>query len=334
MWSCFKGPESWNDEYKSIRSDNSIVRAFQGLGSIVGLVPPDENDLVKRVVAVGGQTVQCLSEEEGLRVNGKPLTEPYIDKRIPGNGTSCQGRYFGPVHGFPTGNLWVMGDNRAHSKDSRFHLDDEHSGTVPIDNVIGKVQLIVLPFSRWGTVSSFDPQWTDRINPGGPAIFGRHSRHGSAFGRSSSASVAEGRRNHMRARRITANLKVADVGTAKSFYSDFLGLSTEEFNMGWVARYTSPDTGANVQLVTHDATAAEDSVISVHTDDVDGAYEEARRLGYEIVHPITTEEWGVRRFLVPGTRWQTSVQHRATPGLNSGKNPIRRFRSFDLELGA
>lgn len=153
----FKGPESWNDEYKSIRSDNSIVRAFQGLGSIVGLVPPDENDLVKRVVAVGGQTVQCLSEGEGLRVNGKPLTEPYIDKRIPGNDTSCQGRYFGPVT-VPDGNLWVMGDNRAHSKDSRFHLDDEHSGTVPIDNVIGKVQLIVLPFSRWGTVSSFDPQ--------------------------------------------------------------------------------------------------------------------------------------------------------------------------------
>lgn len=94
----------------------------------------------------------------------------------------------------------------------------------------------------------------------------------------------------MRTRRITANLKVADVGTASSFYSDYLGLSTEEFNLGWVARYTSPDTGAHVQLVTHDATAAEDSVISVHTDDVDGAYEEARKLGYEIVHPITTEE--------------------------------------------
>ncbi|MDJ0115186.1 glyoxalase, partial [Rhodococcus erythropolis] len=53
----------------------------------------------------------------------------------------------------------------------------------------------------------------------------------------------------MRARRITANLKVADVGAAKNFYSDYLGLSTEEFNIGWVARYTSPDTGANVQLV-------------------------------------------------------------------------------------
>ena len=102
----------------------------------------------------------------------------------------------------------------------------------------------------------------------------------------------------MRATRITANLRVADVEATKSFYSDYLGLSTEEFNMGWVARYTSPDTGANVQLVTRDATAPEDSVISVHTDDIDGAYEEARTLGYEIVHPITTEAWGVRRFLV------------------------------------
>ncbi len=102
----------------------------------------------------------------------------------------------------------------------------------------------------------------------------------------------------MRAYRIIANLPVADVEAAKGFYTDFLGLSTEEFNMGWVARYTSPDTGANVQLVTSDATAPEDSVISVQTDDVDSAFEEAQRLGYEIVHPLTTEPWGVRRFFV------------------------------------
>jgi catechol 2,3-dioxygenase-like lactoylglutathione lyase family enzyme len=102
----------------------------------------------------------------------------------------------------------------------------------------------------------------------------------------------------MRVTRITANLRVPDVDGAKSFYTDYLGLSTEEFNMGWVARLTSPDSGANVQLVTRDATAPEDSVVSVHTDDVDRAYEEARRLGYEIVHPITTEAWGVRRFFV------------------------------------
>jgi catechol 2,3-dioxygenase-like lactoylglutathione lyase family enzyme len=102
----------------------------------------------------------------------------------------------------------------------------------------------------------------------------------------------------MRARRITANLRVADIDDAKAFYTGFLGLSTEEFNMGWVARYTSPDTGVNVQLVTEDATSPEDSVISVHTDDVEAAYQEAQNLGYEIVHPLSTESWGVRRFFV------------------------------------
>lgn len=102
----------------------------------------------------------------------------------------------------------------------------------------------------------------------------------------------------MRAKRITANLRVADIEAAKSFYTGYLGLTTEEFNMGWVARYTSPDTGVNVQLVTRDATGPEDSVISVHTDDVEAAYEEAQQLGYEIVHPLSTESWGVRRFFV------------------------------------
>ena len=104
--------------------------------------------------------------------------------------------------------------------------------------------------------------------------------------------------DRMRATRIMANLRVADVEATKSFYTDYLGLSTEEFNMGWVARYTSSDTRANVQLVTRDATAPEDSVISVLTDDVEGAYAEAQQLGYEIVHPLTTEPWGHRRFFV------------------------------------
>jgi catechol 2,3-dioxygenase-like lactoylglutathione lyase family enzyme len=98
--------------------------------------------------------------------------------------------------------------------------------------------------------------------------------------------------------RIMANLRVPDVEAAKSFYTGYLGLSTEEFNLGWVARYTSPSTGANVQLVTKDATAAEDSVISIHTPDVEAAYAEARELGYEIVKPLTTEAWGVHRFFV------------------------------------
>ncbi len=102
----------------------------------------------------------------------------------------------------------------------------------------------------------------------------------------------------MRVNRIIANLRVPDIGAAKSFYSDFLGLGTEEFNLGWVARYTSPETGSTIQLVTHDATSAEDSVVSVLIDDVDSAYAQAQHLGFEIVHPLTTEPWGVRRFLV------------------------------------
>jgi predicted enzyme related to lactoylglutathione lyase len=102
----------------------------------------------------------------------------------------------------------------------------------------------------------------------------------------------------MHVTRIIADLGVRDIDAARSFYTDYLGLSTEGFNMGWVARYTSPDTGANVQLVTRDASAPMNPVISVLTDDVDDAYEEAQRRGYEIAHPLTHEPWGVRRFFV------------------------------------
>jgi catechol 2,3-dioxygenase-like lactoylglutathione lyase family enzyme len=116
----------------------------------------------------------------------------------------------------------------------------------------------------------------------------------------------------MRVTRITANLSVPDIESARSFYTDFLDLSTEEFNMGWVARYTSPDTGAHVQLLTHDTAAAVDPVISVHVDDVDAAYQEARQRGYQIVHPLSSESWGVRRFFVraPDGNVLNIVQHR------------------------
>jgi predicted enzyme related to lactoylglutathione lyase len=103
----------------------------------------------------------------------------------------------------------------------------------------------------------------------------------------------------MRVTGIGANLPVADIEEAREFYTDYLGLSVEEFNMGWVARYKAPGSEAYVQLVTHDASAPEDSVISLHVgSDVDEAYEEAQRRGYEIVYPLTTEPWGLRRFFV------------------------------------
>lgn len=101
----------------------------------------------------------------------------------------------------------------------------------------------------------------------------------------------------MQVRSIIANLKVDDVDDA-GFYADYLGLSVQEFTLGWVARYTSPETGAHLQLVSADATSPQDSVVSVTVDDVDAAHAEALRRGYDIVRPLNDEAWGVRRFLV------------------------------------
>jgi predicted enzyme related to lactoylglutathione lyase len=98
---------------------------------------------------------------------------------------------------------------------------------------------------------------------------------------------------------ITVNLPAPDMDAARSFYMDYLGLSVEEMNLGWVARFTTPDGRVSVQLVTRDESAPVDSQLSVHVgDEVEAAYAEAQRRGYEIVHPLTTEEWGVRRFFV------------------------------------
>ena len=98
--------------------------------------------------------------------------------------------------------------------------------------------------------------------------------------------------------RIVPNLKVRDAGAGHDFYVDFLGLK-KEFDLGWVASFRSPESRSiQVSLVSEDASAPEDSAISVLVDDVDAAYAEARRRGYEIVHPLTDEPSGPRRFFV------------------------------------
>ncbi|HVK36770.1 MAG TPA: VOC family protein [Microlunatus sp.] len=117
----------------------------------------------------------------------------------------------------------------------------------------------------------------------------------------------------MRVVDIIADLPVTDIEAAREFYAGYLGLSVEEFNLGWVARFTSPDTGAHLQVVTRDAAAPENPIISVRVDDVDAAYREAQEQGREIVHPLTTETWGVRRFFVraPDGNVLNIVQHHA-----------------------
>lgn len=159
----FNGPDSWNSDYVSQRSSNPLTNSLQTVGSWIGLVAPDENALVKRVIATGGQTVQCLPGDEGIMVDGKLTQQDFIknppDRTYtdPIGSAACGGPYFGPVK-VPEGNLWVMGDNRTNSADSRYHMGDELQGTVPLDNVVGKVQAIILPFSRIGGVDDPDIQ--------------------------------------------------------------------------------------------------------------------------------------------------------------------------------
>ena len=102
----------------------------------------------------------------------------------------------------------------------------------------------------------------------------------------------------MKVIRVTADITVPDIEEATEFYADYLGLDGEDMGLDWVSRFVVPGSGEHIQLVSRDATAAENPSLTVKVDDVDEAYADARRRGYEIVHPLTTEPWGIRRFFV------------------------------------
>ncbi|HKN54080.1 MAG TPA: signal peptidase I [Amycolatopsis sp.] len=151
----FKGPPAWTqNEIPPQESSNLVVRALRGLGSLVGFAPPDERDFVKRVVAVGGQTVQCCDSQNRVVVNGKGLDEPYVHWENPDD---TQEKTFAPVL-VPPGTVWVMGDNRNNSDDSRFQGGGGPNGAVPVGNIIGKARVIVLPPGRWGGITDHNPQ--------------------------------------------------------------------------------------------------------------------------------------------------------------------------------
>jgi signal peptidase I len=109
--------------------------------SKVGLYPTGGH-LVKRVIGIGGDHVACCDSRGRVTVNGVPLDEgSYIMK-----GSSPSDKRFDIT--VPKGRLWVMGDNRSNSEDSRFHQDLPGHGTVPDDDVVGKVWAIVWPLGR------------------------------------------------------------------------------------------------------------------------------------------------------------------------------------------
>ncbi|MEU7426892.1 signal peptidase I [Streptomyces sp. NPDC048362] len=124
--------------------------AVQKVLSWIGLMPSaEEKDLIKRVIGVGGDTVEC-NKTGPLTVNGKALNEPYV---YPGN-TPCTDDDLGGQFKVkvPKGYIWVMGDHRQNSRDSRYNQSDKHHGMVPVKDVVGRAIVKAWPINRWGTL--------------------------------------------------------------------------------------------------------------------------------------------------------------------------------------
>ncbi|WP_328719169.1 signal peptidase I [Streptomyces sp. NBC_00247] len=141
---------------------NPVAGLLRGAAAVLGLADPPDTDFVKRVVGVGGDHVVCCDRDGRLEVNGTPLDEEYLHtgdapSRVP----------FDIV--VPGGTLWMMGDHRDRSSDSRSHLGEPGGGMVPVDRVIGRVDLIGWPWSRAGA-----PTGSGGAFDGVPAPDGSH----------------------------------------------------------------------------------------------------------------------------------------------------------------
>ncbi|MER6627779.1 signal peptidase I [Streptomyces sp. NPDC000987] len=145
----FKDPGGWlqDEQTTTTKNDPVVVKQVKEGLTFIGLLPSaDDKDLIKRVVGVGGDHVKCCDSQGRVTVNGAPLNEG--DYLYPGNTPSDQ-RFDITV---PQGRLWVMGDHRANSADSRAHQNTDYGGTVSEDSVVGRAMVIAWPFGHWTTL--------------------------------------------------------------------------------------------------------------------------------------------------------------------------------------
>jgi len=138
----FADPDNWLGAAPE-DSNKGIAGQVKNVLITVGVVPdPAKQFLIKRVIGVGGDTVICCDSAGKLQVNGKSVNEPYVYE----NNTPSDSKFNVTV---PNGYIWVMGDHRAASADSRFHTDDVNKGMVPLTKVVGRATFIVWPINNW-----------------------------------------------------------------------------------------------------------------------------------------------------------------------------------------
>jgi signal peptidase I len=146
----FRDPANWLPEPFSGGENRIVAKIKEGL-VLVGVLPnPTKQYLVKRVIGVAGDRVICCSKSGKLTINGKETTEPYI---FAGNQASEMD--FNIT--VPEGKIWVMGDHRSASADSRYHQDDVNNGFVPVSRITGRAYAIIWPIKNIGIISSQNP---------------------------------------------------------------------------------------------------------------------------------------------------------------------------------
>jgi signal peptidase I len=154
----FNGLDSWDPEVQYAAPKNPVSKVLHAVGSAFGVVP-GEKDYIKRVIGVPGDRVECCNAQGRVMVNGHPLVESsyiYVDPQTGEQNRPSDSKFKITV---PAGHLWVMGDHREVSYDSRGHIGDPGGGTIPESRVIGRAFVVVWPLSRIKTLpipSSFN----------------------------------------------------------------------------------------------------------------------------------------------------------------------------------
>jgi signal peptidase I len=147
----FNGLDSWDPEVQYAEPKNPVAKLLHAVGSAFGVVP-GEKDYIKRVIGVPGDHVACCDAGGHVTVNGHPLTEKqyvYTDPQTGEQNRPSDSKFKVTV---PAGHLWVMGDHREVSYDSRGHIGDPGGGAIPESRVIGRAFVVVWPLSRIKTL--------------------------------------------------------------------------------------------------------------------------------------------------------------------------------------